>query len=74
MDIKTIQLSSQVTLEYVEQGMASGTVLICLHGYTDSWKSFALVLPLLSENMHAFALSQRGHGNSDRPSEGYDPQ
>jgi pimeloyl-ACP methyl ester carboxylesterase len=73
MNINIIQLSSQVTLEYVEQGKAPGTVLICLHGYTDSWKSFALVLPLLSENMHAFALSQRGHGNSDRPSEGYDP-
>jgi non-heme chloroperoxidase len=74
MEINTIRLSSQVTLEYIEQGRAPGTALICLHGYTDSWKSFELVLPFLSENRHAFAISQRGHGNSGRPAEGYDPR
>ena len=74
MDVKTVQLSNKVNFEYVEHGNVSGIPVICLHGYTDSWKSFELVLPYLSETLHTFALSQRGHGNSDRPSEGYDPR
>jgi non-heme chloroperoxidase len=74
MDLKTIQLSNNLTLEYVEQGDTSGRVVIYLHGYPDSWKSFSSVLPYLPHSIHAFALSQRGHGNSDRPNKGYDPK
>jgi pimeloyl-ACP methyl ester carboxylesterase len=74
MNIKTVQLSTGLTLEYAEQGNSSGHVVICLHGYPDSWQSFSPVMPHLSPTIHAFALSQRGHGNSDRPDEGYDPK
>ena len=42
-----------------------------LHGVTDSWRSFEPVLPHLPASIHAFALSQRGHGDSDRPAAGY---
>jgi non-heme chloroperoxidase len=74
MEIKTVRLPSQLTLEYAEQGDAQGSALICLHGYTDSWKSYQLVLPYLPESIHAFALSQRGHGGSDRPPGEYAPR
>lgn len=72
--VKTIEVSGNVNLQYVEQGDEDGTPVIFLHGITDSWHSFEQVLPLLPGNIHAFAISQRGHGDSDRPAEGYHPR
>ena len=68
---KFVSLSTGVRIEYVEQGKADGVPVIFLHGVTDSWRSFERVLPLLPPNIHAFALSQRGHGESSRPTSGY---
>jgi pimeloyl-ACP methyl ester carboxylesterase len=68
---KRIKLSTGVELSYVEQGDPAGIPVIFLHGYTDSWHSFERVLPHLPESIHVFALSQRGHGDSDRPEAGY---
>jgi pimeloyl-ACP methyl ester carboxylesterase len=45
--------------------------VLLLHGVTDSWRSFELVLPHLPPSLHVFALSQRGHGDADRPLAGY---
>jgi pimeloyl-ACP methyl ester carboxylesterase len=42
-----------------------------LHGITDSWRSFEPVLPHLPPEQHAIALTQRGHGGSDKPAGGY---
>jgi non-heme chloroperoxidase len=47
--------------------------VLLLHGVTDSWHSFELVLPHLPESIHAFALTQRGHGDADHPAAGYGP-
>jgi non-heme chloroperoxidase len=58
-------------MHHAEQGDASGEVLIFLHGYTDSWFSYSRLLPLLPTRYHAYALSQRGHGDSERPHGGY---
>jgi pimeloyl-ACP methyl ester carboxylesterase len=44
---------------------------VLLHGVTDSWRSFEQVLERLPPVFHAFAISQRGHGESDRPETGY---
>lgn len=71
--VKTIALPTGVTLPYVEQGGATGTPVVLLHGITDSWRSWELVLPFLPESIHAFALTQRGHGDADRPEAGYSP-
>ena len=61
------------TLHYAQQGDRSGETIIFLHGYSDSWFSFSRVLPLLSSEYHAFALTQRGHGDSDKPECCYTP-
>jgi pimeloyl-ACP methyl ester carboxylesterase len=45
--------------------------MLLLHGVTDSWHSFERVLPHLPQTVHAFALTQRGHGDADRPVTGY---
>lgn len=68
---KFVSLSTGVRMEYVEQGPADGVPIVFLHGVTDSWHSFEQVLPLLPPTVRAFAVSQRGHGDSSRPASGY---
>lgn len=72
--IKTVELPGGVRLPYAEQGDRAGIPVVLLHGYTDSWRSFERVLPHLPTSLHAFALTQRGHGDADRPPAGYRPQ
>lgn len=64
-------LPNHVRLPYVEQGDASGVPLVFLHGFADSWRSFERVLPHLPRFIHAFAPTQRGHGDASRPPQGY---
>jgi len=70
---RNVRLSTGVRLHYAEQGDTTSTSepIILLHGLSDSWFSFSLVLPLLSAQHRVYALDQRGHGNSDRPASGY---
>jgi len=63
----TVYLTSGLRLHYAEQGDRRGESIVFLHGYSDSWFSFSRVLPLLSPSYHAFALTERGHGDSDKP-------
>ncbi len=65
------QLPNGPALEFVEQGPRGGTTLLLLHGITDSWRSFEAVLPHLPAQWHVLALTQRGHGGSDKPAGGY---
>lgn len=65
--LTTIRLETGLQLHYAEQGDPAGQAIIFLHGYSDSWFSFSRVLPLLSPSYHAFALTERGHGDSDKP-------
>jgi pimeloyl-ACP methyl ester carboxylesterase len=64
-------LKSGIRLRYAEQGDPAGRPLVCLHGYGDSWFSFSAVLKALPPEVHAFALDQRGYGDSDKPEAGY---
>ena len=64
---QTIALETGVHLAYVEHGDARGLPVILLHGFTDSWRSYEDVIPLLPEDIHAFAITQRGHGTSSKP-------
>ena len=65
--LATVHLSTDVTLHYAERGDRAGEAILFLHAYVDSWYSYSRVLPLLSSSYHAFALDQRGHGDSDKP-------
>jgi non-heme chloroperoxidase len=66
-----VRVATGVRLRYAERGDAGGPAVIFLHGYSDSWSSFSRVLPLLPARLHAYALDQRGHGDSERPRTGY---
>jgi non-heme chloroperoxidase len=69
--VQYARLASGVALQYCEQGDPAGVPIICLHGVTDSWRSFELLFEHLPRSFRAIALSQRGHGDSDRPQSGY---
>ena len=69
---ETTRLASGLRLEYAEYGDPNGETVVFLHGITDSWFSFSRLLPLLDPTRyHAYALSQRGHGDCDRPESAY---
>jgi non-heme chloroperoxidase len=63
----TTRLASGPQLHYAEQGDPSGAPIVFLPAYADSWFSYSRVLPLLPPRYHAFAVDQRGHGDSERP-------
>lgn len=69
--VNPVLLASGVRLLYAEQGDPSGIPVVLLHGVTDSWRSFERVLPHMPDSLHVFALTQRGHGDTDRPASGY---
>jgi len=69
--IRSVALSSGVRLPYVERGRRAGVPVLFLHGTSDSWRSFETVLPELPDWMRAIAVTQRGHGDADRPATGY---
>jgi non-heme chloroperoxidase len=71
---RSVELPGRVSLPYVEQGDPSGVPVILLHAIADSWRSFEPVLSKLTRSIHAFALTQRGHGDASRPARGYHPR
>jgi pimeloyl-ACP methyl ester carboxylesterase len=71
--LRQIQVPGRVRLELAEQGDLAGTPVIALHGVTDSWRSFEPVLPYLPPGLRVMALTQRGHGDSEKPVGGYRP-
>jgi pimeloyl-ACP methyl ester carboxylesterase len=71
---KSIRLPNAVTLHYVEQGAADGVPVILVHGYPDSWRSYAPVMAQLPAQLRIIALSLRGYGQSDRSYGNYHPR
>ena len=72
--VHTANLSTGIRLPYVEQGDAGGIPVLLLHGPTDSHRSFEPLLAHLPPDLRALAPSQRGHGDADRPPEGFAPE
>ena len=66
-------LPGRVRLAWTEHGPRGGTPVVALHGVTDSCVSFEPLLPHLPADLHLIALSQRGHGESEKPAGGYRP-
>jgi non-heme chloroperoxidase len=69
----TYRLPSGLCLHVAELGPQDGHAVLMLHGYADSWFSYSRILPLLPAGLRAVVPDQRGHGESDRPANGYAP-
>ena len=63
----TSRLATGPQVHYAEQGDPGGETIVLLPAYADSWFSYSRVLPLLPTRDHAYAMDQRGHGDSERP-------
>jgi len=70
-DVSTVTLASGLTLSYAAQGDPSGPALVLLPGPTDSWLSYEAALDRMPPSIRTIAVSQRGHGDSDKPASGY---
>src|SRR4249919_2602297 len=66
-----VTLAPGLALSYADQGDPSGPAVLMLPGPTDSWRSYQPILDLLPHDVHAIAVSQRGHGESSKPEKGY---
>lgn len=70
---QTALLPSGMTLDYVEHGSRSGVPLLLLHAIADSRRALEPLIEDLPESIRAFAMSQRGHGDSSTPEADYRP-
>ena len=66
----TAQLSTGITMAYLELGPANGPAIVLVHGLTDSlrsWSPAMRALHRLDPRLHILAVDQRGHGDSSMP-------
>jgi pimeloyl-ACP methyl ester carboxylesterase len=71
ISLAEVTLANGLRLQYRRQGPESGPALILLHGYSDSSLSFTRIMPLLPSEQRVIAVDLRGHGDSDKPADGY---
>jgi pimeloyl-ACP methyl ester carboxylesterase len=67
---KTILLSTGIKMRYAETGDRGKNVLILIHGYTDTGRSFYPMMNSLNNlfpDLHIFAPDLRGHGATSMP-------
>ena len=69
--LRTARLATGPLIHYAEQGDPNAEVLIFIHGWPDSWFSWSRVFGRLPAAYHAYAIDQRGFGDSERPAAGY---
>ena len=62
-----IRLATGVELHVAQAGPADGVPVVLLHGFTDSWFSWSMVIERLPADIRVIVPTQRGHGDSGRP-------
>jgi pimeloyl-ACP methyl ester carboxylesterase len=50
----------------------TGRPLLLIHGWPETWYTWRLLMPALAKDFQVIAVDQRGRGQSDKPSTGYD--
>ncbi len=66
-----LRLSTGISTAVTDEGGTDGVPVLLLHGWAGSRRSFAALLPLLSRRVRTVAVDLRGHGDSDKPPDGY---
>ena len=68
---QTVHLGTGVAVHYVGRGDPTGVPVLLLHAWGESSGCFDRLTPLLPGTLRTLAMDQRGHGDSDKPAEGY---
>ena len=69
--VSSVALETGIRLSYAAVGEPSAPVVVLLPGPTDSWLSYEPALDQMTSSVRTIAVSQRGHGDSDKPPTGY---
>ncbi|HYG18545.1 MAG TPA: alpha/beta hydrolase [Ohtaekwangia sp.] len=70
---KSVILNTGIVMKYVDTGNADGIPVLLLHGYTDTSRSFQLIIEELvriNSNFRVIAPDLRGHGQTSMPDAG----
>jgi pimeloyl-ACP methyl ester carboxylesterase len=68
---RRVHLGTGVTVPYLEQGDPRAPAVLLLHAWVESSACFDRLLPALPPSLRVFAMDQRGHGDADKPADGY---
>ena len=71
LPVRRTSLATGVILAHVGTGPETGTPVLLLHAWGESRQSFDRLLSSLPASVRAIALDQRGHGDSEKPTNGY---
>ncbi|MDP8976990.1 MAG: alpha/beta hydrolase [Actinomycetota bacterium] len=68
---RCVAVAPGVTIPYVDRGETTRNAVVLVHGLGDSLRSHEPVLARLPDDVRALVPSLRGHGDADRPHDGY---
>jgi rifampin ADP-ribosylating transferase len=66
-----IHLRTRVNVHHAASGDPSGVPVLLLHAWGESLGCFDRLIPSLPTTIRALAMDLRGHGNSEKPADGY---
>jgi pimeloyl-ACP methyl ester carboxylesterase len=68
---RRVHLATGVTVPYLEQGDPEAAAVLLLHAWVESSACFDRLLQVVPPTLRVFAMDQRGHGDADKPADGY---
>jgi pimeloyl-ACP methyl ester carboxylesterase len=68
---RRVHLPTGVTVPYLEQGDPQAAAVLLLHAWVESSACFDRMLQAMPPTLRIFAMDQRGHGDADKPVDGY---
>jgi pimeloyl-ACP methyl ester carboxylesterase len=68
---RRVHLATGVTVPYLEQGDPQAATVLLLHAWVESSACFDRLLRAVPPTLRVFAMDQRGHGDADKPDDGY---
>lgn len=71
--VERIAVDDGVSLPFADHGSTAGPCVVLVHGMGDSWRSYKPVIQYLPDDVRVLAPTLRGHGDADRPDNGYTP-
>jgi pimeloyl-ACP methyl ester carboxylesterase len=68
---RRVHLATGVTVPYLEQSDPQAAAVLLLHAWVESSACFDRLLQEVPPTLRVFAMDQRGHGDADKPADGY---